>query len=143
MLTGIPKIISPELMKTIMEMGHGDELVIADGNFPILGYPKKIVHCEGLNIAPMLDAILQFYPLDTFVKQPVVVMDRVAGDSYIPEIWQVYETIIRKHYPEFREFEMVSRFAFYERTQKAYAVVTTSEMSRYANLVLKKGLVSN
>lgn len=142
MLTGIPKIISPDLMKIIMEMGHGDELVFADGNFPALGYPQRITRCDGHTVTPLLDAIMHFFPLDSFVKNPVALMDVVAGDNYKPEIWPVYKSVIQKYQPEFGDFEFMDRFKFYERTKNAYAIVTTCEMSRYANIILKKGLVT-
>ena len=124
MLKGIPNILSPELLKVLMEMGHGDEIVIADGNFP-----------------PLLEAIVQFFPLDTFVKQPVTLMAVVPGDNYSPDIWPVYESIIRKFNPRFNNFEMLNRFEFYDRAKKAYAIVTTGEMARYANIILKKGII--
>jgi len=123
-------------------MGHGDEIVIADGNFPAASHAQKLVRCDGHNTSPLLDAILQLLPLDTFVKHPIALMAVVSGDKYSPDIWPSYKKVVQKHDPHFTDFEMMERHAFYERTRKAYAIVATSEMARYANLILKKGLVS-
>ena len=142
MLKGIPNILSPDLLKILMEMGHGDEIVIADGNFPAASHAQRLVRCDGHAVPPLLDAVLQLFPLDTFVKHPVALMAVVPGDKYSPEIWPVYQAVLRKHDSKFGEFEMLERQAFYERARKAYAVVATGELARYANLILKKGLVS-
>jgi L-fucose mutarotase len=141
MLQGIPSIISPALMMVLMEMGHGDELVLGDGNFPAATCGKRLVRCDGHNIPELLDAILQFFPLDMFVERPVALMEVVAGDSTKPTIWEDYRKIIQKHDGHFSDFEFVERFAFYERAKQAYAVVATSERALYANIILKKGVV--
>lgn len=141
MLKGIPNILSPELLKILMEMGHGDEIVIADGNFPAASHAQRLVRCDGHGAPQLLDAVLQLFPLDTFVKHPVALMAVVPGDAYKPEIWPAYKKIIRKHNPKFDEFEMVERFAFYERARRAYAIVASGEAARYANLILKKGIL--
>jgi L-fucose mutarotase len=141
MLKGIPNILSPELLKILMEMGHGDDIVIADGNFPAASNAQRLVHCDGHEVPPLLDAVMQFFPLDTFVKQPITLMAVVPGDNYNPDIWPVYESIIRKYNPGFDDFEMLNRVEFYERAKKAYAIVSTGEMARYANIILKKGII--
>lgn len=141
MLKGIPSLLSPELLKILMEMGHGDEIVIADGNFPAASLAQRLVRCDGHGVPPLLDAILKLFPLDTFVKHPAALMAVVPGDNYSPDIWPTYSQVIRKHSPQFSDFELMERHAFYERARKAYAVVATGEMARYANLILKKGLV--
>jgi L-fucose mutarotase len=140
MLKGIPAILSPELMKILLEMGHGDELVIADGNFPAASVAQRLIRSDGHGVPEVLEAMMRFFPLDTFVERPVGLMAVVPGDKYQPPLWEEYRTIIKKYEP-FTDFEYVERFAFYERTQKAYAVIATSEMARYANIILKKGLV--
>ena len=142
MLKGIPPILPPDLLKILMEMGHGDELVIADGNFPAASHAQRLVRCDGHPVPPLLDAVLQLFPLDTFVKHSISLMAVVPGDNYSPEIWPVYEKTIQKHDSRFAGFEMLERQAFYDRARKAYAVVATGELARYANLILKKGLVS-
>jgi L-fucose mutarotase len=142
MLKGIPNILPPDLLKILMEMGHGDELVIADGNFPAASHAQRLVRCDGRGATPLLDAVLQLFPLDTFVKHPAALMAVAAGDHYTPEIWPVYKKAVQKHEPRFEDFEMLERPAFYERAKKAYAIVATGETARYANIILKKGLVS-
>jgi len=142
MLKGIPKIISPDLLKVMAEMGHGDDLVIGDGNFPAASMARRLVRCDGNTVPDVLDAIMQLFPLDTFVERPAALMAVVPGDPYQPTIWDEYRKIIMK-YEKFSDFEYVERFAFYERTKVAYAVVSTSELARYANIILKKGLVGS
>jgi L-fucose mutarotase len=141
MLKGIPNVISPELLKILMEMGHGDELVIADGNFPAASMAQRLVRADGLGGAAMLDAVLQLMPLDTYVPAPVALMAVVAGDTIQPVIWDEYRKIITRHETSFTDFDMVERYAFYERAKKAYAVLATSEAAQYANIILKKGVI--
>jgi len=141
MLKGIPGILSPELLKIMMEMGHGDELVIADGNFPRIGYPSCVVRLDGHGIPEILDAVLQFFPLDKYVDHPVTLMEVIPGDPYIPEIRETYREIGNKYQEGGLREAFIPRFEFYDRTVKSYAVVTTSENSLYANIILKKGVV--
>lgn len=142
MLKGIPKVISPELFKIMMEMGHGDELVLGDGNFPAAAYAQRIARADGLSIPVLLEAILQFYPLDSYVKSPVALMAVAPGDTVQPAIWEEYRRIVAKYDPESAVFEYVERFAFYERAKKAFAIVATGESALYANIILKKGVVA-
>jgi L-fucose mutarotase len=141
MLKGIPSIISPELMKTMLEMGHSDELILADGNFPAVSCAQRIVRADGHNVPELLEAILKIYPLDTYVKSPVSLMAVVPGDTVQPTIWEEYRRIILKYDQKFADFEFVERFAFYERAKKAFAIIATSESALYANIILKKGVV--
>jgi L-fucose mutarotase len=141
MLKGISPAISPELIKALMEMGHGDELVIADGNFPSASVAQRLVRADGLGCSVLLDAILSIFPLDQYVEQPVALMAVVPSDPYKPVIWDDYRKIVQQHEPTFTDFEYVERFAFYERAREAYAVLATSEMALYANIILKKGVI--
>lgn len=141
MLKGIPNVISPEFLKILMEMGHGDELVIADGNFPAASVAQRLVRADGLGGAVMLDAILKLMPLDQYVSAPVALMAVVAGDTVKPVIWDEYRAIITRYELLFTDFELVERFDFYERAKKAYAVLATSEAAQYANVILKKGVI--
>ncbi|HEX3028100.1 MAG TPA: L-fucose mutarotase [Clostridia bacterium] len=141
MLKGIPSILPPELLKILMEMGHGDEIVISDGNFPAAGIAQRLVRCDGHNVPELLDAILKFFPLDPYVAAPVTLMKVVPGDKVETPIWDVYKEIVKKHEPVSNMIENIERFAFYERASKAYAVVTTGEKALYANIILKKGVV--
>jgi len=141
MLTGIPSIISPELLKILMEMGHGDELVIADGNFPAVSIAQRLVRSDGNMVPELLEAILKFFPLDPYVDCPVGLMQVVPGDPYKPTIWETYKKIIQKFPNKNNSIENIERFAFYERAKRAFAVVATSETALYANIILKKGVV--
>jgi L-fucose mutarotase len=141
MLKGIPSILSPELLKVLMEMGHGDELVLADGNFPSASIAQRLVRSDGHGVPKLLDAILKLFPLDTFVDAPVALMAVVPGKEIPTPIWDVYREIARKRAPDACKFEFEERFAFYERAKKAYAVVATGEKALYANIILKKGVV--
>jgi L-fucose mutarotase len=141
MLKGIPSILSPELLKILMEMGHGDEIVLSDGNFPAAAYAQRLVRCDGHNVPEVLEAILRFFPLDPYVDAPVALMQVVPGDTVETPIWDVYKAIVTKHEPKSNKFVNVERFAFYERAKKAYAVVATGEKALYANIILKKGVV--
>lgn len=141
MLKNIPKIMSPELLKVLMEMGHGDEIVLADGNFPAETIGQRVVRCDGHGVTELLDAVMRFFPLDTYTDKPVMLMEVVPGDPVVPTIWDEYKSIINKYEPENCKIEMIERFDFYERAKKAYAVVATGEEAIYANIILKKGVV--
>lgn len=144
MLKGIPKIISPELLKVLSEMGHGDELVIADGNFPSqsVGRNAKVIRADGNGVPEILDAVLALIPLDSYSEKPVALMEVVKGDSVpTPAIWEKYGEILNKHESGNCDIEYMERFAFYERAKNAYAVIATGEEAVYANILLKKGVV--
>lgn len=138
MLKNIPEIISPELLKTLCEMGHGDEIVIADGNFPSASVGKKVIYLPGHSASEVFEAVLTLFPLDTYEK-PLYLMDKTAGDTTETPIWEEYRKIARNHTKE--DFEHIERFAFYERAKKAYAVIATTESALYANIILKKGVI--
>lgn len=139
MLKNVPSILSPELLKILMEMGHGDELVIGDGNFPAASCAQRLVRLDGHSVPDVLDAILKLFPLDTYVDAPVALMDN--GDSENrPPIWAEYKKIVENSEGE-KKFELVERFAFYDRAKKAYAIVSTGETAIYANVIIKKGVV--
>jgi len=140
MLKGIPSILSPELLKILMEMGHGDEIVIADGNFPSANYGQRLVRLDGHGVPEVLEAVLELMPLDIYVDEPVGLMEVVPGDPYKPEIWDMYKKIIKEKEGD-KGIMHIERFAFYERTKEAYAVIATGETSLYANVILKKGVV--
>ena len=140
MLKGIPNIISPDLLKILDEMGHGDEIVIGDGNFPAASNAQRLIRCDGHNVPELLDAILKLMPLDTYVDSPVMLMQTTKNDP-TPTIWAEYQEIVNKHNGETQMSE-IERFAFYDRAKTAYAIIATSEMSLYANVILKKGVVT-
>ena len=138
MLKNIPKIIPPELLKILCEMGHGDEIVIADGNFPSASMGQRVVYLSGNGAAEVLDAVLTLLPLDTYAK-PLYLMEVVKDDNVETPIWEEYKSITKKYTDA--EFEHLERFAFYERAKLAYAVIATGESALYANILLKKGVV--
>lgn len=143
MLKNIPSILSPELLKILMEMGHGDEIVIADGNFPSASMAQNLIRLDGHGVPPVLKAILKLFPLDPYVDKAVGLMQLVPGDTVKTPIWDEYRKLISDsdEREKFEDFEYIERFAFYERAQKAYAVIATSETALYANIILKKGVI--
>jgi L-fucose mutarotase len=143
MLKNIPSILSPELLKVLMEMGHGDEIVLGDGNFPAESVGKDciVIREDGHGVTELLDAILQLMPLDQYSEKPVALMEVVPGDDCKPTIWNDYKAVLAKRDPDHSGIQMTERFAFYERAKKAYAIVATGETAIYANILLKKGVV--
>lgn len=139
MLKNIPKIVSPALLKVLCEMGHGDEIVIADGNFPSETNGQRVVRADGIGGEEMLDAVLSLIPLDTYATENLLLMQTVEGDP-TPEIWDKYFAIAKKHDDNLRAGNL-ERFAFYERAKKAYAVIATGEGAIYANVIIKKGVI--
>lgn len=140
MLKKIPNVLNPELLKIMMEMGHGDELVIGDGNFAAAGFAKRLVRCDGVDLPTLLPAILEFFPLDTFVEKPVTLMEVVGNKDEKPEIWGKIEKIIKEQEGKTEVIETIERFEFYERAKKAYAIVSTTETALYACMIIKKGV---
>lgn len=143
MLKGIPSIISPELLKILCEMGHTDELTIGDGNFPGHTYGKKVIRLDGHGVPEILDAILQLFPLDTYVDHPVTLMGVVPGDDVKTPIWDKYKEIAAKHDERGAAcFEEIDKWEFYDRTKNhSSVVIMTGESELYANIILKKGVV--
>lgn len=141
MLKNIPKILPPELVKVMMEMGHGDELVISDGNFPGTSLCKKAIRCDSAMIVPLLETILEFFPTD-YRKEAAAFMEIPEELRSEITVHQVYEEIITKT-NEQAQFLTITRDEFYERASRACAVVITGDTTRFANLILRKGVVSN
>ncbi len=144
MLKNIPPILSPELLKTLCEMGHSDRIVIADGNFPAesMGKNCKVIRCDGHGVPELLDAILTLFPLDTYVDKPVSLMQVMPGDNAKTPIWDEYKAIIARHDERGAgAVGEIERFAFYEEAKKAYAIIATGETAIYANILLQKGVV--
>jgi L-fucose mutarotase len=139
MLKGIPSILSPELLLLIAQMGHGDELVLADANFPAAGIARRLVRADGHSASSMLEAILQLLPLDSFVEQPAAVMRRVDQPDEAAPIWKEFQHLLDRAEGRAIGIERVERFAFYERARAAFGVLATGETALYGNLILKKG----
>lgn len=144
MLKGIPKVLSPELLKVLCEMGHSDRLVIGDGNFPSesVGKDSIVIRMDGHGVCEILEAILQLFPLDTYVEQPVKLMQVLPGDPVETPIWDSYKEIVSKVDARGDSaIGHIERFAFYEEARSAYAVIATGESALYANIMLQKGVV--
>lgn len=146
MLKGIPPILSPKLLKVLCEMGHSDRLVIADGNFPSesIGKENIVIRMDGHGVPDILDAILQVFPLDTYVEQPVNLMQLMPNDVGKVEtpIWDTYREIVKKYDERGKKaVGNIERFAFYEEAKKAYCIIATSESAIYANVMLQKGVI--
>lgn len=143
MLKGVPSILSPQLLKVLCEMGHGDEIVIADGNFPAesMGKDAVVLRADGHGVPEILDAVLKMIPLDQYVETPAALMEVVPGDDCVPVIWEQYRALLEENGEDPARIEMMERFAFYERAKKAYAIIATGESAIYANILLKKGVV--
>ena len=123
-------------------MGHGDTLVIGDGNFPhaSIAGDSPLIRLDGHGCAEVLDAILTLFPLDTYVDAPVSLMEVVPGDNVETPIWDEFAKIIEKHQPG-TKIRHVERFSFYDEAKKCYAVISTGETALYANVILQKGVV--
>ncbi len=143
MLRNIPDVITPKLMKILMEMGHGDEICFGDANFPSASMGLRTVRCDGHSIVTLLEAVLKLFPLDNFVQKPVALMQKVPGFKAEIKVWGKYKDIIKSNdfSNAFADFDMVERFAFYERAKNCYAVVATSEFEPFGNIILKKGII--
>ena len=139
MLKGIDKLLTGELLKALCDMGHGDELVIADANFPAETVAKRLIRVPGVDGVRVAEAVLSVFPLDTYVDNPACVMDLTDGDKAkgMPEpvIWRDYARVTGE------ELGLIERFEFYERAKNAYLVIQTGEERQYGNLLLTKGVV--
>ena len=146
MLKGVPKILSPELLKVLCEMGHSDRLVISDGNFPAesMGKDAIVIRCDGHGVPELLDAILQVFPLDTYVEKPMNLMEVMKGDNVETPIWETYKEIVAKHDSRGADaIGQIERVEFYDESKTAYAIIATGESALYANIMLQKGVVTD
>ena len=124
MLKGISPLISPELLKVLCEMGHGDEIVLADANFPAESMGQRVVRADGIGAAELLRAILPLFPLDQYDESNFVLMSVVPGDPTVPVIWDEYRAALTAYEPD-AKIQTIDRFAYYERAKKAYCIVAT------------------
>ena len=123
-------------------MGHGDELVIGDANFPAASLARNLVRCDGHGVPELLDAILALFPLDDFVPHPVSLMQVVPGDATKPVVQEEIRSVVRKHESKGDALvEQLERFVFYERARAAYAIVSTTEKKLYGCMIVKKGVI--
>lgn len=143
MLKNVSPLISPELLKILAEMGHGDEIVLADANFPAASHSSRLVRADGHSIPVLLAAILELFPLDTFVASPAFVMQPVDEMGEEPSVWRTYRQTMDEAEGRQVGVEAIERFAFYQRAKAAYAIVATGESALYGNLILKKGVIED
>lgn len=142
MLKGIPNLISPELLKILHEMGHGDDLVIGDSNFPAASNAKRLVRCDGHGAVDVLDAILQLFPLDIYVDCPISLMQVIQGDTTVPEVQKYIKKVVCKYETRGeKSIEYIERESFYEKSRNAYAIVATTERQLYGCIIIKKGVI--
>ena len=139
MLKGIATCISPALLKVLAEMGHGDEIILADAHFPGHSVNPKVLRADGLSIIALLEGILPLFELDSYAA-PLVMMAAVQGDQLDPEVEENYMKSVHKHVPAAAAPVRIDRFAFYDRAAKAFAVGMTGETAKYGNILLKKGV---
>lgn len=140
MLKGINPIISPDLLKILAEMGHGDEIVLSDAHFPGHTFcPKNVLRGDGLQIPDLLDGIIPLFELDSY-DDPLIMMAAVEGDTLDPQVEADYMAAICKHAPDSPAPKRIGRFEFYDRAEKAYACVVTGTTAKYGNIILKKGV---
>lgn len=141
MLIGVNPVISPELLDVLFRMGHGDEIVLADAFFPGNSMNSRVIRADGIRVPALLEGILALMNLDSYVAHPVVMMAPASGDELDKNVEKSYRAVIDRYWPKTPEIEFIERFAFYERTKKAYAVLMTGETVKYGNIILKKGVI--
>ncbi|MBV9044923.1 MAG: ribose ABC transporter [Alphaproteobacteria bacterium] len=140
MLKGIDPLLGPDLLATLRAMGHGDEIVIADANFPAAGIGARVHRADGVDAVRMVAAIASLLPLDDFVPAAAFRMAVVDKPAEVPPITgEFMRALATNGYA--RPIEAVERFAFYERARNAFAIVATGETRLYGNLILKKGVI--
>lgn len=140
MLKGISPIINPELLKILCQMGHGDEIVLADAHFPAYTLNSNIVRADGIGIPDLLEAILPLLELDSYVEHPLVMMAATSDDELDVNVEKSYLQAISKTNPDTSSIERIERFDFYTRAKSAFAVVMSGETAKYGNIILKKGV---
>lgn len=140
MLKGISPLISPELLMTLAQMGHGDEIIFADAHFPAHSFNNRIIRADGLKIADLLEAVLPLFELDAYVDHSLVMMAVVDGDELDPEVEKRYIQKIQMTNPDITNIYRISRFEYYDRAKSAFAVLVTGETAKYGNILLKKGV---
>lgn len=142
MLKGISPVISPELLRVLCEMGHGDELVLADANYPGASMAKLLLRADGLSVTTLLEGIAPLFPFETYAP-PLAMMKVVAGDPFDPSIEAQFMEVIRRSDPIVAPPVRLERSDFYARSQSAYALLMTGERRLYANIILKKGVIKD
>jgi L-fucose mutarotase len=140
MLKGISPLISPELLKVLSEMGHGDEIVFSDAHYPAKTFNENVIRLDGVKIPELLLGVLPLFELDSYDASPLIMMSPVQGDTLDPKVMENYSKSILAIYPNAAKIKTIERFNFYERSTKAFAIVVTGETAKYGNIILKKGV---
>lgn len=139
MLKGLSPLLTPDLLHVLASMGHGDEIVLADANFPATTHARRLVSLHGIDAPAVLDAVLSVLPLDDFVECNAWTMQVVGDNHAVPEVVQAFNATLLGHGAA--AASSIERFAFYERAAAAFAIVATGERRVYGNILLKKGVV--
>ncbi len=142
MLRGLNPLLSPDLLHALAAMGHGDEIVIADANFPGSSTGEEVIRLDGISATAALEAVLQVMPLDSFVSDPALVMQVVGKPDEVPPVVAEFQEIIDRVADAPARIGGLERFAFYERARKGYVVLQTGETRLYGNIILKKGVIA-
>lgn len=142
MLRNIPPILSPDLLWSLRAMGHGDDLVIADANFPATALGARCHRLDGISATDVLEAVLTVFPLDGFVASPAMVMEVVGEPDAVPEVVAEFQRITTETADNPTTLGKLERFAFYDRAKTAFAIIQTGETRLYGNIILKKGVIS-
>ena len=140
MLKGISPVISQELLAVLARMGHGDEIILADAHFPGETFNTRVLRADGIRIPDLLSAILPLFELDSYVDNPLIMMAAVQGDELDSTVEVSYLQSIHITNPNIPAIKRIERFAFYERSKSAFAVVMTGETAIYGNIILRKGV---
>lgn len=141
MLRGLDPILSPELLYTLRAMGHGDEIVIADANFPGEASARTLIRLDGIEATRVLAAVLSVMPLDSFVDDPAISMQMVDDPDGVPPVIEAFQKVIDEVADHPARIRPLERFAFYDRAREAFAVIQTGERRFYGNVILKKGVL--
>ncbi len=136
MLKGISPVVSPDLLKVLSEMGHGDEIVFSDAHYPAHTMNSRVIRADGVSVEALLAGVIPLFELDSYAT-PVAMMAPVPGDELDPEVEKSYRAALGGYAGL---VERVERFAFYERSKTAFAVVITGQTAKYGNVILKKGV---
>jgi L-fucose mutarotase len=141
MLRNIDPLLTPDLLKILREMGHGDEIAIVDANYPAVTDGRRVVRLAGVDATEALRAILTVLPLDTYVDHAAHRMEVVGDPDRIEPITLEFQNLLDDLAVEDVKLGSIERFDFYARVKDAFAVVTTAERRLYGNIILKKGVI--
>ncbi|POF34222.1 RbsD/FucU family protein [Roseibium marinum] len=143
MLRGLNPLLSPDLLHALAAMGHGNDIVIADANFPAHSNGQRVVRLDGVTATAALEAVLQVLPLDTFVPEPALTMQVVGNPSEVPPVVAEFQKIVDERADIPVKIGGLERHAFYQRSREAFVILQTGETRLYGNILLKKGVIGS